>query len=266
LVLNPWLAAVASNCTATTHQGQRIENMRTILEQTTGDQPKELALGNGTDASRRRNTQRLQALGRFPRWRKVLTIAALVVAAIVSAWVVQKRVRSNASRSTGAIRTAPLRTADIVATIEATGTVEPEEVVDVGAQVAGQIVSFGTDKNGKAIDYGSVVEAGTVLAQIDDALYAADLAQTRAQLAQTRANLLSADANVLQMEAKLDQATRDWERAQKLGPSEALAPTTFDAYKATYETAKANLATAQAAVELAKAAIAQAEASLKRTQ
>ena len=42
-------------------------------------------------------------------------------------------------------RTAPVARGDIVATISATGTVEPEEVVDVGAQVAGQIVSFGTD-------------------------------------------------------------------------------------------------------------------------
>src|SRR5882762_9988277 len=106
-------------------------------------------------------------------------------------------------------RTVPVSRGDLVATIEATGTVEPEEVVDVGAQVAGQIISFGKDKNGKPIDYGSVVEEGTVLAQIDDSLYAADLAQARAQLAQTRANLLSAEANVMQMQARLDQAARD---------------------------------------------------------
>jgi HlyD family secretion protein len=32
---------------------------------------------------------------------------------------------------------------DLVVTISATGTLEPEEVVDVGAQVAGQILAFG---------------------------------------------------------------------------------------------------------------------------
>ena len=38
--------------------------------------------------------------------------------------------------------------------INATGTVEPEEVVDVGAQVAGRIVEFGKDtQTGKTIDY-----------------------------------------------------------------------------------------------------------------
>ena len=46
------------------------------------------------------------------------------------------------------------------ATITATGTVEPEEAIDVGAQVAGQIVEFGKDKNGKEVDYGAAVEIG----------------------------------------------------------------------------------------------------------
>jgi HlyD family secretion protein len=150
--------------------------------------------------------------------------------------------------------------------IGATGTVEPEEVVDVGAQVAGQIRVFGTDKHGKSIDYGSTVEQGAVLAQIDDALYRADVAAATAQLQQAQANTTSANANVVQMQAKLVQAQQDWERAQKLGPSEALAPSAYDQYKANDEIARANLAVAQAAVQQAKAAVAQAQAALGRTQ
>jgi HlyD family secretion protein len=145
-------------------------------------------------------------------------------------------------------RTVPLQRTDLLATIGATGTVEPEEVVDVGAQVAGQINSFGKDVDGMPVDYGSVVDAGTVLAQIDDSLYAADVQQARA-------NLNSAEANVLQSQAKLDQARQDWERAQKLGPSEALAPSAYDQYKAGFEIAKANLTVAQAAVAQNRAAL-----------
>ena len=37
----------------------------------------------------------------------------------------------------------------LVSTINATGTIEPMEVIDVGAQVAGLIRSFGKDKTGK---------------------------------------------------------------------------------------------------------------------
>ena len=59
-------------------------------------------------------------------------------------------------------RTANLTRGDLVATIGATGTVEPEEVIDVGAQVAGQIIQFGKDTSGKDVDYGSQVKEGEV--------------------------------------------------------------------------------------------------------
>ena len=159
-------------------------------------------------------------------------------------------------------QTAPVKRGDLVPTISATGTVEPEQVVDVGAQVAGIIMAFGKDKFGKTIDYGSVVEKGTVLAKIDDSLYAAALETAKAQLRQNEANEISAEANVLQMKAKLVDAQNDWNRAQKLGPSDALAQTVYDQYQATYEVAKANVAVSLAAVEQTKAAIAQAKASL----
>jgi HlyD family secretion protein len=68
------------------------------------------------------------------------------------------------------------------------------------------------------------------------------------------------------MKAKLLQATQDWRRAQKLGPSDALAQSAYDQYQANYEVAKANLAAAEAAVEQAKAALAQAKANLLTAQ
>ena len=163
-------------------------------------------------------------------------------------------------------RTAQITRGDLLLSIGATGTVEPEEVVDVGAQVAGQIIAFGKDKNGKTVDYGSAVEEGTVLAQIDDTVYAADVAQATAQLAQTKAALQHSEADLEQMKAKLYQAQRDWERAQKLGPSEALAQTSYDAYKSAYEIAKANIAVGEADIVQSKASVAQAEAVLQRVQ
>ena len=49
-------------------------------------------------------------------------------------------------------RTVPIRQGDLKASITATGTVEPEEVVDVGAQVAGAIQSFGADPRSEQAD------------------------------------------------------------------------------------------------------------------
>jgi len=165
-----------------------------------------------------------------------------------------------------AYRTGEVTRGDVVAAISATGTVEPEEVVDVGAQVAGQILSFGKDADGKTVDYGSVVEDGTVLAQIDDSLYAAEAAGASAQVASAEAGVRQAEANLAQMKAKLQQAERDWARAQRLGPSEALAQAAYDAYQSAYETARANVAVAEAAILQAKAALAQAEAVQRRAQ
>jgi HlyD family secretion protein len=165
-----------------------------------------------------------------------------------------------------AYRTAPVKRGDLLVAISATGTVEPEEVIDVGAQIAGQIMSFGRDAGGRTVDYGSAVEAGTVLAKIDDTLYSADAAQAEAQVQSGRAALQRAEADLGQLRAKLQQAERDWKRAQKLGPSEALAEASYDAYRSAYESAAANLAVGQATILQAKAGLAQAEALRRRAQ
>jgi len=190
--------------------------------------------------------------------------ALAVVATLVAAGLSSYRNHSIGPGDT--LQTARIQRGDVVTTISSTGTVEPEEVIDVGAQVAGQIISFGKDKKGKPIDYGSVVEAGTVLAKIDDSLYAADVAQAKASLVQAQANVQHAQADLLQLQAKLVEADRDWKRAQELGPSDALAQSSYDAYKAAYETAKANVAVGEATIAQNKGAVTQAEAALNRAQ
>ncbi|HSO60347.1 MAG TPA: efflux RND transporter periplasmic adaptor subunit [Desulfobacterales bacterium] len=163
-------------------------------------------------------------------------------------------------------RTVPVKRGELMVAISATGTVEPEEVIDVGAQIAGQIMSFGKDASGRTVDYGSVVAEGMVLAKIDDSLYAADAAQAEAQVQSGRATLQRAEADLGHLRAKLQQTERDWQRAQKLGPSEALAQASYDAYQSAYESAAANLAVGQAAILQARAGLAQAEALLRRAR
>ena len=106
----------------------------------------------------------------------------IVVVAVIGGTVAWRLSQKSGAETT--LRTVPVQRSDLVAMIGSTGTVEPEEVVDVGAQVAGQISAFGKDKNGKSIDWGSAVEQGTVLAQIDATLYSADVEAAKAQLQQ----------------------------------------------------------------------------------
>src|SRR3977135_4458503 len=106
----------------------------------------------------------------MPRWMTVLIVAVVVLA--LGGWIWRRGEKPAAG-----FRTAPVVRGDLLATISATGTLEPEEVVDVGAQVAGQINSLGKDPsgNGKLVDYNSEVENDLLLAEIDDSLYRADL-------------------------------------------------------------------------------------------
>lgn len=188
-----------------------------------------------------------------------LVIIVLVGGAGIGWW----RMRSDHKLS---FRTAVVKHGDVAATISASGTIEPNETVDVGAQVAGRITSFGTDINGNPIDYDSVVEKGAVLAKIDDSVYAAALAVANAQVEQAKAGELSAAANLEQMKAKLVQTEAEWKRAQALYSSKLLAQVDYDTAEANYEVARSDVSVAEAGVAEARAATVQAQAALDGAQ
>jgi len=176
------------------------------------------------------------------------------------------------SHPAAAYRTAPVERGTLLATISATGTIQPEEVIDVGAQVQGMIQELGRDPHDsrKFVDYRTEVEPGTVLARIDDKLYKADVDQAQAQLDSAKAKVDQAKANVKKAEADLDQnrakeeQTRlDFLRSERLRPSGTLAQADYELSKAAYETAKAAVGSSQAAVVQAQAAVPDAEAAVR---
>jgi HlyD family secretion protein len=189
----------------------------------------------------------------------VVIAAGLISAATV--WYGKRK-----SEQTSEYRTAEVTRGDVASTISATGTVEPEEVIDVGAQVAGRITEFGKDTSGKSIDYGSHLSKGMVLALIDPTLYNSDVESAKAAYQSATAGVARAEADLGQFQAKFNQAQRDWARAQKLGPSDALSQSDYDMYESAFESAKANVAVGQAAIEQAKMQVTQAKATLDRAQ
>jgi len=159
-------------------------------------------------------------------------------------------------------RTAVAERGELLATINATGTIEAEENIDIGAQVQGKIEKFGPDPKApkKTIDYGSEVEEGTVLAQIDPSLYQASVNQATANLHQAQANVDKAKADLVAMRSKLEQTKRDWDRVQKLAPTKALSDLDVDTAKNAWETAQAAVPGGEAAVKAAEAAVEVAKA------
>ena len=195
--------------------------------------------------------------------RSRITLFVIIIAGFAAGGVWLWHVRAARKLS---FLTAVVKRGDLVATISASGTIEPVEVVDVGAQVAGRISSFGTAKDGKTVDYGSVVEEAAVLAKIDESVYSADLEVAEAQMEQDKAGEMSAGAVLEQTKAKFVQTEAEWKRAQELSRLQLLAGADFDSAKANFEVAKANVLVADASRAQVRAAVVKAQANLTRAK
>ena len=198
-----------------------------------------------------------------------LGIVAVIAAAGIGAW---RHFSGNQEEQLQFVAKQVQR-GDFVSKVQATGTLEPEELVDVGAQVTGEIKEFGTDVEGKRVDYGSEVKAGQLLARIDDTIVELNIKRAEAQVAQAKAQILSAEASVAQTKAGIAQsqanknrAERDFARAKKLGVGDALSQMDFDQYINSLESATAALESAQAQLQTAEAQQASAAAQLQSAQ
>lgn len=188
------------------------------------------------------------------KWGTVVVI----VAGVAGWWFYH----GDAAEQTISLSTTHAVRGDFVNKVQATGTLEPQELVDVGAQVTGEIKEFGTDVNGKRVDYGSEVKAGQLLARIDDTIVELDIQRAEASVAQAKAQIAQAKANIQQSLANKSKADRDLERAKKLGVGDALSQMSFDQYVTASETAAANYEQTQAQLQSAEAQLQSAEAQL----
>lgn len=109
-------------------------------------------------------------------------IAALIVIALLATFV---GVRSEHAVS---YVTQPVVQQTLVNTVTASGTVNPQNTINVGTQVSGTIAQI-------YVDFNSKVKKGEVLARIDPSTIQAQVDQARANLAQAQAQANAAGAN-----------------------------------------------------------------------
>lgn len=205
-------------------------------------------------------------------WKPTLAFLVCGVAATLAALPFFQ----PAAGETAVWKTTRVERGNLEVTISATGTLEPEEVIDVGAQVAGKILEFGRDPvTGGPIDYGSVVEEGTVLARIDPALFEQEvklaqalLAKARARLHQaqaeieaTKAAVARAEADLAQTRVKLGHAERDLTRSKRLADTKVVTQEQFDLHQATVDTTQAAIVSGEAALTQARSAVVKAQAA-----
>lgn len=145
--------------------------------------------------------------------------------------------------------TAKVVRGDIESLVTATGTLQPRDYVDVGAQVSGQLDVL-------HVDVGSQVTEGDLLAEIDATVYLAKVDGTRASLRNQRAMLLD-------RQAQLKLADINYTRQKNLQKEDATTQESIESAEANLQSAKAQLEALTAQIEQIESSLRAEEANLK---
>lgn len=197
--------------------------------------------------------------------RRLLTILVLLV--LAAAGIAYVLAEWTSAPAEPAYRLAKIDRGPIVATVTATGTINPTTTVIVGSQLSGQVVEI-------LADFNDEVKAGQVVARLNSDQIRARLDAARADLAQTRAMRLVQEAQIRRVMADIERAKATEADAQaQIARNEALLGdaerqlerqselrTRGVAAQAAYDTARAQRDAQRAALDSARAQLASAKA------
>jgi HlyD family secretion protein len=130
--------------------------------------------------------------------------------------------------------TAPIATRDIEVTVEAAGVVEPETTVEVKSKASGEILAVHAET-------GDIVEAGTLLVEVDKRT--------------PRNRLAEAEAALVAARARRNIAQTQMNRAETLHSSGTLTQSEFEQTQLEYANAQAQVVSSEVAVENARIAM-----------
>ena len=156
------------------------------------------------------------------------------------------------AKTENAYITATVQRGDIEDQVSATGSLQPRDYVDVGAQVSGQLRKI-------HVEVGSEVKEGDLLAEID-----AETSQARVDA--SRAQLRSQAAQMAERELTLAKAERDLQRQKNLMAEEATTAETLQNAETAVKTARVQIQSLKASMEQLQASMRVEEANLKFTK
>jgi HlyD family secretion protein len=147
--------------------------------------------------------------------------------------------------------TAAVTRGDVVAKVDATGTLAPVTTVQVGSQVSGTIKALHAD-------YNSEVKKGQVVAELDPSLF-------QTQVEQARATLIKAESDVDRAKVDVDDSAAKARRAQELFDQKLISRNDLETAQATAMQAEASYKSAQAQATQSRAMLNQNQVNLGHT-
>jgi len=171
--------------------------------------------------------------------KKIIWI--IVVLVIVAGAILGLTVFRNGKNGEIKYKTETLARGDVEALVVTSGTLNPIEIVDVGAQVSGKIEKLYADFN-------SPVTKGQIVAELDQE-------PLKMKIDQNEANFKSRMASLERSKVNLSQAEKGYERAKALFAKALLSIEEIEASEAAYLGAKSDLISAEASLAQAKSTL-----------
>jgi HlyD family secretion protein len=178
-------------------------------------------------------------------------IFSLVIAILVLAGTGYGFWRWGSSPKESPYVTTAVQRGTVTQVVSSTGTLQAVVTVLVGSQISGTIDKLFADFNTK-------VQAGQVVAQLNQDKF-------KAAVDQARANLLAAESNLAKAKVSVVDAQRTLERNRELRKRELMAQSELDAAQTAYDAALAQLEVNKAQTAQAQAALNQAMVDLNNT-
>tara|TARA_R110002096_G_scaffold6206_4_gene28556 strand:+ start:27754 stop:29157 length:1404 start_codon:yes stop_codon:yes gene_type:complete len=185
---------------------------------------------------------------KLPRRRSLnwVILVAIVLAALVWWWT------SGESASEAQPLIVEIEIGDIENAVTAAGTLQPSELIEVGAQVSGQLQKL-------YVDAGDSVEAGQLVAEID-----ATVQSNRVEA--SRASLQALEAQLSARESALKLAQANAARQTRLMEDDASTQADFDQAMNSLASAQSSYTQLQSQIAQSKASLASDEAQLGYTK
>lgn len=168
---------------------------------------------------------------KYCKKRIIIPLAAILLLGVYGLWQLDK--------NKIVYETKQLQNCTITDVVEASGTINPVNIVSVGSTVSGLMKEI-------YVDFNSEVKKGQLLAQIDPANFQASVDQNRAQIN-------NAQANLAKLNAQMVFAEKTYQRFKNLYAKNFVARSELDQAESDYLAQKASVGAQRASIAQARA-------------